>query len=83
MFKVKGCHANANDTRVKTIPRLFVAFAENHATMSLIRYFENRALYFVQKRRKYTPLNSIFIRTMSVSISLKYIVNNGILKYSG
>ena len=31
---------------------IFVAFVEDNATMSSIRYFENHASYFVQNRRK-------------------------------
>ena len=31
---------------------LFVAFVEDNATMSSIRYFENHVSYFVQNRRK-------------------------------
>ena len=31
---------------------LFVAFVEDNATMSSIRYFENHASYLVQNRRK-------------------------------
>ena len=31
---------------------IFVAFVEDNTTMSLIRYFENYASYFVQNRRK-------------------------------
>ena len=33
---------------------LSVAFVEDNATMSSIRYFESHVLYFVQNRRKYT-----------------------------
>ena len=36
----------------------YVAFVEDNATMSSIRYFENNASYFVQNRRKETLLNS-------------------------
>ena len=32
--------------------RIFVAFVEDNATMSSIRYFENHASYYVQNRRK-------------------------------
>ena len=31
---------------------VFVAFVEDHATTSSVRYFENHASYFVQNRRK-------------------------------
>ena len=31
---------------------IFVAFVEDNATMSSIRYFENHVSYFVQNRRK-------------------------------
>ena len=31
---------------------IFVAFVEDSATMSSIRYFENHVSYFVQNRRK-------------------------------
>ena len=37
---------------------VFVAFVEDNATMSSVPYFENRVSYFVQNRRKQTPLNS-------------------------
>ena len=32
--------------------QFFVAFVEDNATMSSIRYFENYVSYFVQNRRK-------------------------------
>ena len=35
---------------------VFVAFVEDKATMSSVRYFENHASYFVQNRRKQTLL---------------------------
>ena len=35
-----------------TIILIFVAFVEDNATTSSIRYFENHVLYFVQNRRK-------------------------------
>ena len=31
---------------------IFVAFVEDNATMSSIKYFENHALHFVQNQRK-------------------------------
>ena len=31
---------------------VFVAFVEDNATMSSVRYFENHVSYFVQNRRK-------------------------------
>ena len=42
---------------------IFVAFVEDNAAMSSIRYFENHVSYFVQNRRKYTLLNSfLFVK---------------------
>ena len=40
---------------------IFVAFVEDNATMSSIRYFENHVSYFVQNQWKQTLLNS-FLR---------------------
>ena len=38
--------------RMLTSSLIFVAFVEDNATMSSVRYFENRVPYFVQNRRK-------------------------------
>ena len=47
------CHLSEMSTY-----HLFVAFVEDNATMTSIRFFENHLSYFVQNRRKKTLLNS-------------------------
>ena len=42
----------------KKFPNIFVAFVEDNATESSIRYVENHVSYFVQNRRKKTLLYS-------------------------
>ena len=54
------------------------AFVEDNATMSSIRYFENHVSYFVQNRKD--PIKLISVLQISVSIALKYIINNSVLK---
>ena len=45
--------AHAGSSKSHSVTALvFVAFVEDNATMSSIRYFENHASYFVQNRRK-------------------------------
>ena len=41
-----------NENANRLISGIFVAFVEDNATISSIRYFENHATYFVQNRRK-------------------------------
>ena len=54
--------------------------AEDNATMSSIRYVENDVSYFVQKPKEVDPIKIIFLRQISVSIALKYIINNSALE---
>ena len=61
------------------VKQYFVAFVEDNATMSSIRYFENHLSYFVQNRRKQTQSKRISLR-QSVSVALKCIINNNVLK---
>ena len=55
---------------------VFVAFVEVNATMSSIRYFEDHASYFVQNRKEVDPIKLISLQQTSLSIALKYIINN-------
>ena len=57
---------------------VFVAYVEDNATMSSIRYFENHVLYFVQKPKEVDPISRISLRQISASIALKYIINNSV-----
>ena len=40
------------EMNTKTRKFIFVAYIEDNATMSSIRYFENHVSYFVENRRK-------------------------------
>ena len=53
--------------------RLIVAFIEDNATMSSIRYFENQLSYFVQKSKEVDHIKLISLRQISLLIALKYI----------
>ena len=44
----------------------FVAFVEDNATMSILRYFENPVQYFVQKTKEVDPIEHISLRQISV-----------------
>ena len=48
--------------------------------MSSIAYFENHELYFFVKPKEVDPVKLISLRQISISIALKYIINNSILK---
>ena len=51
---------------------VFVAFVEDNATMSSIRYFENRScIVFCAKLKEADPIELISLRQISVSIALK------------
>ena len=54
---------------------LFVAFVEDNATMSSIRYFENHVSYFCATSKEVVPITLISLLQMSacISIELKYI----------
>ena len=51
-------HLSCRLALIEAVCFLFVAFVEDNATISSIRYFENLDSYFVQNRRKSTLLNS-------------------------
>ena len=61
---------------------IFVAFVKDNATVSSIRYFENHVSYFCAKPKevRVDPIKLISLRQISVSIALKYIINNSVLK---
>ena len=50
----KACFPGASKGVIvwEWVKLVFVAFVEDNATMSSIRYFENHVSYFVQNRRK-------------------------------
>ena len=54
-----------------------VAFVNDNATMSSILYFENHVSILCKTE---DPIKLISLRQVSVSIALKYIINNNILK---
>ena len=51
--------------------------------MSSIQYFENHIWKFCAKPKEVDPIKSISLRQISVSIALKYIINNSVLKWIG
>ena len=55
-----------------------MAFVEDNATVSSIPYFENHV--FFAKPKEVDPIKLISLRQISVSIALKYIINNSVLK---
>ena len=59
---------------------IFVAVVEDNATMSSIRYFENHVSYFCAKPKEVDPIKLIYLRQISRSIALKYIINNSVWK---
>ena len=59
---------------------IFLAFVEDNATMSSIGYFENHASKFCAKLTEVDPIKLISLRQISVSIALKYVINNSILR---
>ena len=58
---------------------IFVAFVEDNATKSSIPYFENQYV-FCAKPKEIDPIKLIFLRQIRVSITLKYMINNSVLK---
>ena len=54
---------------------IFVAFVEDNATMSSMRYF-----VLCAKPKEADTIKLISQRQISVSITLKYIINNSVLK---
>ena len=56
----------------------FAAFIEDNATMSSIQYFENYV--FCAKPKGVDTIKLISLRQISVTIALKYIINNSVLK---
>ena len=56
---------------------LSVAFVVDNATMSSIRYFKNHASFFF-KPKEVDPIKLISIRQVSLSIAIKFIINNSV-----
>ena len=57
--------------------KVFVAFVEDNATMSSLRYFEKSCIIFCAKPKDVDPIKLISLRQKkSLSIALKYIINN-------
>ena len=57
---------------------IFVAYVEDNATMSSIRYFENHVSYFVQKPKEVDLIEFTSLQQISVSIALKYTIKNSV-----
>ena len=57
---------------------LFVAFVEDNAIMSSVRYYEYLISYFFAKPKEVDPVKLISLGQISLSIALKYIINNSI-----
>ena len=55
-----------------------VAFVEDRATMISIRYFEKSCIVFCAKPKEVDPIKLISLCRMSVSIALKYMINNSV-----
>ena len=75
-----GSFPAPRNTLVTVKHRFFVAFGEDDVTMSSMRYFENHVSYFVQKPKEVDPSKLNSLRQESVSIALKYIINNSLSK---
>ena len=58
----------------------FVAFVEDNATMCSILW--KSCIVFCAKPKEVDPIELISLRQMSASVALKYIINNGVLKYT-
>ena len=57
---------------------VFVVFVEENATLSSIPYFEKSCIVFSAKPKEVDPIKPISLRQISVSIALKYIINNSV-----
>ena len=53
-------------------------FVEDNATMSSIRYFENHACILCKTEGSSDPIKLISLQQISLSIALKYIINNSV-----
>ena len=60
----------------------FVAFVEDNATMNSIGYIENHdcIVFCAKPTEEVDPIKLISLRQTSVSIELKYIIDNNVLK---
>ena len=57
-----------------------MAFVEDNATMSSIRYFKKACIVFWAKPKEEDLVKLIFLRQKNVSVALKHIINNSVLK---
>ena len=58
----------------------YVAFVVDNAIMNSIPYFLKSCIVFCAKAKEVDPIKFISLRQTSVSIALKYKVNNSVLK---
>ena len=65
--------------RAKWCMYIFVAFVDDNATMNSILYFENHISYLIySKPKEVDPIKLISLQEISLSIALKYIINNSV-----